>query len=49
MFKVKLMRKIWLFNRKPFTLHPENKAYCLLQLKRLLGYIAQGKTDIIQY
>ncbi len=27
MFKVKLMRKIWLFNRKPFTLHPENRAY----------------------
>ena len=27
MFKVKLMHKIWLFNRKPFTLHPENNAY----------------------
>ncbi len=49
MFKVKLMRKIWQFNRKPFTLHTENKAYSLLRLKGLLRDIAQGKTDIIQY
>ena len=43
------MRKIWQINRKPFNLHTENKAYCLLRLKGLLRYIAQGKTDIIQY